>query len=275
MSTTKGTEVIETEKIIQEEEEEVTLANEGKAEKSNAAVGEIIDDIVEGIAGTSDKSEQNLLPAVGDNGPEENVPTTEKPSAEILVDFSGGKNSPMSETVTSGNLDSNIGIKEVSDYADACVPIENGKSVIEEPSITKPEVNFKYPIGQVVNCGAFGEGRVVEQRTVDISSSPSLIYVVQLDDWKLATGKSPHFYTTESYIVDSESNKLQKIIQQAKIKEAEEQAERDRIFIQWMDKALALKKEAGDHFKSGENSLARDKYLEALNVLNDLHVRVF
>eukprot|EP01035_Chromulina_nebulosa_P035038 gene35038-47081_t len=240
---------------IQDDETKIEDSATADEENSATAVGDILDDLVDGIACATEEITETISIV-------ENAKISDQSEA-IEATLEGlGENDV--DTIKESSAPVEVSHDSVS--------FESGASttIIEESTSTIAELKFKYPLGQVVNCGAFGEGSVIEQRTVDISSSPSLIYVVQLDNWKLATGKSPSFFTTESYIAESESIKLQKMIQAAKIKEAEEKAERDRLFAEWMDKTLALKKAAGDHFKNGDNLLAKDNYLGALNALNDL-----
>ncbi len=104
-----------------------------------------------------------------------------------------------------------------------------------------------YNVGSAIHC-AFGNGTVISVRSTDG------IYIVQLDHWKLADGKSPTLYLNESALsVPSVVSAPTK--------------SKSTYTAECIAKCLNAKNEAADLFKKSELFMARSKYLEAVEVL--------
>lgn len=109
------------------------------------------------------------------------------------------------------------------------------------------DVKPYYNIGMSVQC-SFGQGEVKEIRNDGI-------YVVTLKNWQLADGKSPTLYLNET------SLSIPSVVPTKSV--VPEQSASDKC----IEKAMTLKQEASEYFKSGDNEKARMKYLEAVEQL--------
>lgn len=105
-----------------------------------------------------------------------------------------------------------------------------------------------YNINSSIRC-SFGNGKVVSIRTTDG------IYVVQLDTWQLADGKSPTLYLNEASIEIPAAPKPVEV------------AKKSSYTADCLAKCLKAKNDAADFFKKSELFNARSKYLEAVEVL--------
>lgn len=114
--------------------------------------------------------------------------------------------------------------------------------------LNEKDVNPYFAVASAVSC-AFGSGVVSSIRSSDG------IYVVNLDNWKLADGKSPTLYLNESAL----SKPSVKISDKTPVK-SDYTAKRIALSVE-------AKNRAAEFFKKSEWYNARSQYVESLNIL--------
>lgn len=112
--------------------------------------------------------------------------------------------------------------------------------------INLKDVQPKFSIGSVIKC-SFGEGLITSIRDKDG------IYVIKLNNWKLADGKSPILYLNQSSITMSDIEKKN----DKPIDKCEDS----------LEKSLKLKNEGNENFKKSNILEARLNYMQALETL--------
>jgi hypothetical protein len=110
------------------------------------------------------------------------------------------------------------------------------------------DVKPYFGIGDSIEC-SFGKGSVSSIRNCDG------IYVILLDNWKLATGTSPTLFLNESSL-----SKPAKLVEEVTVKKSNYTAE-------CLAKSQVAKDEAAAFFKKSELFNARSKYLESVESL--------
>jgi hypothetical protein len=115
-------------------------------------------------------------------------------------------------------------------------------------------------VGDEIVC-AFGEGTIEDIRLNDA------MYIVQLRNWKLATGKSPIIYMQESSFWKPNKDKATNSTQETSTPKKESYTE-DCIAA-----ASKCKGDATDLFKKGDFEAAKTKYLEALRALQVTYIK--
>jgi len=110
------------------------------------------------------------------------------------------------------------------------------------------DVRPKIAINTVIKCN-FGAGRVTDYRADGI-------YVIVLDNWKLAQGQSPTLYlNSDSFTVDTG---------------VPPPPAGPSIFELAIEKAVSFKNEAGEFFKQKEYGKAKQAYLDSLAAMKYL-----
>ena len=123
------------------------------------------------------------------------------------------------------------------------------------PNDTKP----LFGVGTSIKC-VFGNGTVTAVRDSDN------IFVVTLNNWKLADGKSPVLFMNQSSIsLVKGSNKSDSDIEAAAAAAAAAQSKAQ--FEEYMRKATEAKNEATEAFKKNDIETARLKYMTVLETL--------
>ena len=188
-------------------------------------------------------------------------------SVYIDEDAGDGNNDSVDESLNNENDNHS---KE-TEFIEKVSPAVESDEIVDIP-IPETTIAFKFFIGQIVSCGTFGNGTIIDQKNTDCSLAKRKMYSIRLNNWKLATGNNPVFFTTESFIEECENIKIEKELKEDMLRKAREKEERDRIFAEWMGKAVAFKSAAGEYFKSNSFLSAKTSYLESLNALNSLQV---
>ncbi len=121
--------------------------------------------------------------------------------------------------------------------------------------LNNKDVKPYYDVGTFIQC-SFGVGTVSSIRAIDG------IYVVVLNNWSLADGKSPTLYLNEA------------AISKHVLKDVEKVEKKSNYAAECLLKSQVAKDMAADFFKKSEMFSARSKYLEAVEVLQVARISV-
>jgi tetratricopeptide (TPR) repeat protein len=111
--------------------------------------------------------------------------------------------------------------------------------------LNRKDVRPYFAVGDQISC-AWGRGLVQEIRS-------DAVYVITLENWKLADGKSPTLYLQESA--------LSKVL-------PKKDKKKKNTLEESLKKAIALKGDAGKLFSAGKYTEAREKYFESLTAMH-------